>query len=139
MFDKLSRLVGAAMRLFIFLFMISFNTFADSKITVDVSIDKFNFVKPQRGVGKAGDLVFKYANIVNQGIILNVNNTNNFFDSQIFIRPTFLGFTTQFGNYGFNLEEKNIFSDLNKTQLSNAKLILDDFQLNLAVNRLIFY
>ena len=120
------------MRLFIFLFMISFNTFADSKITVDVSIDKFNFVKPQRGVGKAGDLVFKYANIVNQGIILNVNNTNNFFDSQIFIRPTFLGFTTQFGNYGFNLEEKNIFSDLNKTQLSNAKLILDDFQLNLA-------
>lgn len=120
------------MRLFIFLIILSFNSFADSKITVDVAIDKFNFVKPPRGVGKAGDLVFKYANIVNQGIILNVNNTNNYFDSQIFIRPTFLGFTTQFGNYGFSLDEKNIFSDLAKTQLSNAKLIMDDFQLNLA-------
>ena len=123
---------GGIMRFILILLIFCNYSFADSKITVDVAIDKFNFVKPQRGVGKAGDLVFKYANIINQGIILNVNNTNNYFDSQIFIRPTFLGFTTQFGNYGFNLEEKNIFSDLLNTQLSNAKLIMDDFQLNLA-------
>ncbi len=105
---------------------------ADNKLSVDVSIDQLTFQKPTKGVGKAGVLIFKSANVNNNGIILNINNVNNYFDSQIFVRPTFLGFTTQFGNYGFSLEADSIINSLNQTELKNSKLVLDDNQLNLS-------
>ncbi len=106
--------------------------FAESKISMDLNVDRLSFVKPIRGVGKAGSMVFKYANIINNGIVLNVNNVNDLFDSQIFIRPTFMGFTTQFGSYGFNIEEGSVLSNLQQSDLQNAKIVLDDLQLNLA-------
>ena len=105
---------------------------ADTKLSIDLTIDKLNFQKPVKGVGKAGNLIFKSANVNNNGIVLNINNVNNYFDSEIFVRPTFLGFTTQFGNYGFALEPDSIINKLNKTELLNSKLIVDDNQLNLS-------
>lgn len=105
---------------------------ADTKLSVDVSIDKLTFQKPPKGVGKAGVLIFKTANVNNNGIVLNINNVNSYFDSQIFVRPTFLGFTTQFGNYGFALEADSVINALNQTELQNSKLVLDDNQLNLS-------
>lgn len=120
-------------KLLVILFMIfSFGAFAESKLSVDLTLDKLQFQKPPKGVGRAGTLIFKSANVNNNGIVLNLTNVNNYFDSQIFIRPTFLGFTTQFGNYGFPLEDGNVFNDINYTELQNSKLILDDNQLNLA-------
>lgn len=109
-----------------------FEAFAESKLSVDLAIDNLNFKKPEKGIGKAGTLIFKTANVNNNGIILNLNNVNNFFNSQIFLRPTFLGFTTQFGNYGFSLEENSMFNAINTFDLVNSKLILDDNQLNLS-------
>ena len=105
---------------------------AETKFSVDVTVDKLTFQKPAKGVGKAGILSFKSASIVNNGIVLNVDNVNNYFDSQIFVRPTFLGFTTQFGNFGFALEDASVLNQVKQTELQNAKLILDDYQLNLS-------
>lgn len=122
----------------IFCLLFSVNTQAETKLSVDLTIDKLQFQKPPKGVGKAGVLIFKSANVNNNGIVLNINNVNNLFDSQIFIRPTFLGFTTQFGNYGFALEADSIFNALNQTELVNSKLVLDDNQLNLSGEYLSF-
>ncbi len=118
--------------LFLFSIIMTTNLMAESRLSVDVTIDKLQFQKPTKGVGKAGLLIFKSANVNNNGIVLNINNTNNYFDSQIFVRPTFLGFTTQFGNYGFPIEKDNIINTLEKTELQKSKLILDDTQLNLS-------
>nr|BDT29101.1 hypothetical protein BHI3_25670 [Bacteriovorax sp. HI3] len=107
-------------------------SYAETKLSADLTIDSLRFQRPVKGVGKAGTLIFKSANVNNNGIILNINNVNNFFDSQIFIRPTFLGFTTQFGNYGFTLEEGSLLGTINTLELTNSKLILDETQLNLA-------
>lgn len=112
--------------------LFSFNSVAETKLSVDLVVDKLLFQKPPKGVGKAGSLIFKSANVDNNGIVLNINNINNQFDSQIFVRPTFLGFTTQFGNYGFTIEADSILNTVNQTELQNSKLILDDNQLNLA-------
>ena len=68
----------------------------------------------------------------NNGIVLNINNVNNYFDSQIFVRPTFLGFTTQFGNYGFALDDNSALNSVAIAELQNSKLVMDDSQLNLA-------
>ena len=106
--------------------LLASQVYAENKLSVDLTIDNLKFQRPVKGVGKAGILVFKTANVNNNGIVLNLNNVNNFFDSQIFIRPTFLGFTTQFGNYGFTLEENSIFNAINLIELQNSKLILDD-------------
>jgi hypothetical protein len=114
------------------LILCSLTAIAETKFSVDVAIDKLTFQKPLKGVGKAGILNFKTANISNNGIVLNVDNVNKYFDSQIFVRPTFLGFTTQFGNYGFALEDASVLNQINQTELQNAKLILDDSQLNLS-------
>jgi hypothetical protein len=118
--------------------VITLSAQAESKLSVDLSIDKLQFQKPTKGVGRAGILVFKSANVNNNGIVLNINNVNNYFDSQIFVRPTFLGFTTQFGNYGFAIEEKSIINSINYSELINSKLVLDDNQLNLSGESFIF-
>lgn len=110
----------------------SFTTLAATKLSVDLSIDKLNFQKPPKGVGKAGVLIFKTANVNNNGVVLNINNVKNYFDSQIFVRPTFLGFTTEFGDYGFPLEADSVINSLEQTELLNSKLVLDDNQLNLS-------
>lgn len=124
--------------LILFCLLISFSSTAATLLSVDVTIDKLQYQKPPKGVGRAGILIFKSANVNNNGIVLNINNVNNLFDSQIFVRPTFLGFTTQFGNYGFALEEQSIINAVNQTELQNSKLVLDDNQLNLSGEYLSF-
>jgi len=109
-----------------------------NKMSFDVGIDSLNFVRPVKGVGKAGTLIFKTANVFNNGIVLNVNNVNNYFDSQIFLRPTFLGFTTQFGNFGFGIEENNIINTVKQTDLTNAKFVMDENQLTLTGESMYF-
>lgn len=114
----------------LFLAMTSTSAFAESKLAVDMNFTKLTYQKPNQGVGKAGTMVFKTASLINNGIVLNINNINNMFDSQIFVRPTFLGFTTQFGNFGVAIEEASILNTVIKTELENSKFILDDNQLN---------
>lgn len=123
---------------FLTFLLLASTVLAESKMTVDLAIDKLQFQKPPKGVGRAGTMIFKTANVNNNGIVLNINNVNNYFDSQIFVRPTFLGFTTQFGNYGFALEADSIFNSIVKTDLTNSTLIFDDVQLNLAGESMAF-
>lgn len=112
---------------------------AENKFTVDMTIDDLKFTMPKRGVGRAGQLVFKKAAIDNSGIILNLNNVNKIFDSEIFIRPTFLGFKTQFGDYGFALSPENeLIKSLKDVKLANTNFILDSNQLNVAGETLKF-
>lgn len=122
----------------LFFTIFSINAMADSKMAVDMNIDKLDFKKPAKGVGLAGNLIFKSTNITINGTVLSVNNVNNFFDSQIFVRPTFLGFSTQFGNYGFPLEADSAIGKVDSTVLINSKFILDDNQLNLSGETLNF-
>lgn len=105
---------------------------AESKLAVELNLVKLSYQKPDQsgGVGKAGTMVFKTANLINNGIVLNISNINNLFDSQIFVRPTFLGFSTQFGNFGVTIEETSILNTIKSTELENSKFILDDNQLN---------
>lgn len=125
---------------FFLISILSFFTFAhaESKTSIDLVIDKLQFQKPKKGVGAAGNLIFKSANVNNNGIVLNINNVNNLFDSQIFIRPIFLGFTTQFGSYGVTLDEKSSLHTVEYTELQNSQFVLDDNQLNLSGESLHF-
>lgn len=118
--------------------ILSSHVMAESKLSADLVIDDLQFQRPVQGVGRAGTLIFKSANVNNNGIILNLTNVNKFFDSQIFLRPTFLGFTTQFGNYGFTLEENNMLTTIKTMQLQNSNFILDDNQLNISGEHLKF-
>lgn len=111
---------------------------AEDKMSFDVTVDKLNFVRPLKGIGKAGTLIFKSASVFNNGIVLNVNNVNNYFDSQIFVRPTFLGFTTQFGNFGFGIEADSLLNSVLQTDLANSKFIMDDNQLTLTGESMYF-
>jgi hypothetical protein len=125
--------------LFLFLTLIlSVQLKAETKLSAEMVIDDLQFQRPIKGVGRAGTLIFKSANVNNNGIILNLTNVNKFFDSQIFLRPTFLGFTTQFGNYGFTLEENNMLTSIQTMQLQTSNFILDDNQLNLSGEHLKF-
>lgn len=111
--------------------LFSLTAIADNKFSVEMTVDQLKYEKPIKGIGKAGILNFEFANINNNGIVLNINNANKYFNSQIFVRPTFLGFTTEFGNYGVAIEETSVLNQVAKTELQTAKLILDDSQLSL--------
>lgn len=123
---------------FSFLLMSSHLALAAEKLSVDLVVDELDFKKPIKGAGKAGNLIFKSANVNNNGIVININNVNNLFDSEIFLRPTFIGFTTQFGNYGVDLAAENIFSNVDAAKLKKAQLILDDSQLNISGEEAIY-
>lgn len=120
------------------LLMSSLSVQAENKISVDLTVDQLQFVKPPKSVGRAGIVNFKNASIFNNGITLNINNESNFFNSEIFLRPTFLGFTTKFGNYGFILEDATMLDAVESIEMKNSKLIFDDNQLNLAGEALKF-
>lgn len=112
--------------------VVSSNVMAQNNLSADVVIDDLQFKKPDQGVGQAGSLIFKSAKVNGSGMVLNLSNVNKMFDAQIFLRPTFLGFTTQFGDFGLTLEENNILTSVQEMQIHNSNLILDDNQLNLA-------
>lgn len=118
--------------------IISSNVMAKNSLTADVAIDDLQFKKPEQGIGAAGTLIFKSAKVLNNGVVINLNNVNKVFDSQIFVRPTFLGFSTMFGDFGLTLDEGNVLSSVQSMQLLRSNLILDDNQLNLAGERFQF-
>lgn len=109
------------------------------KFLLDAFIDKLQFLKPTRGVGKAGTFIFKSVNFNNNGIVLDLTNINNMFDSQIFIRPTFLGFTTPVGSYGFELAPGSFLGNVEQADLVNSKVIVDESQFNLAGEHLSYF
>lgn len=112
--------------------IVSSNVMAQNNLSADVTIDDLQFKKPEQGIGGAGSLIFKSAKVNGNGMVLNLSNVNKIFDSQIFVRPNFLGFTTQFGDFGLTLEENNILTSVQTMQIHNSNLILDDNQLNLS-------
>ena len=105
---------------------------AENKMTAEVEVKSLTFTKPLKGVGSAGLLIFTTANVNNNGILLNLNNENHYFDSKIFIRPTFIGFTTKLGNYGFTIETDNIINSVDKADFIKSKLVVDEHQLYLS-------
>lgn len=115
--------------------VLSSNVMAKNNLSADLSVDDLQFQRPDQGVGQAGTLIFKSAKVNSNGVVLNLNNVNKLFDSQVFLRPTFLGFTAQFGDFGFPLEEGSIINSIQSMQLHNSNLILDDNQLNLSGER----
>lgn len=112
--------------------VVSSNVMAQNNLSADVTVDDLQFKKPDQGVGAAGTLIFKSAKVNGGGMVVNLSNVNKIFDSQIFLRPTFLGFTTQFGDFGLTLEENNILTSVQTMQIHNSNLILDDNQMNLS-------
>jgi hypothetical protein len=110
--------------------LLTANAIAASKFSIEMSLEKMNYLRPAQGVGKAGTLVFKSASMVNDDLVLNLVNVNNIFDSQIFVRPTFLGATTQFGNFGSTVKENNLLNSILKADLEDANAVFDANQLN---------
>jgi hypothetical protein len=120
------------------LLLFSFKTNAETKFSIDLSLEKLNYQKPTKGIGSAGSMVFKSANMVNDDLVININNVNNIFDSQIFVRPTFMGATTQFGNFGTNVKEDNLLNSIQRAELLNAKVLFDENQVNFSAKYLNF-
>jgi hypothetical protein len=120
------------------LLVFSSETFAATKFSMDLSLEKLNYQKPAQGIGPAGSMVFKSASMVNDDLVININNVNNIFDSQIFVRPTFVGATTQFGNFGTNVKEDNLLNSIQRAELLNAKVLFDENQVNFSAKYLNF-
>jgi hypothetical protein len=116
--------------LFITVGLISSIAFAASNFGIDMNVEKVVYNKPKNKIGKAGSLVFKSAKIYNDGITMDINNLNNMFNSQLFIRPNFLGFTTQFGNFGYAIDGNSALKEINQSALDNSQISMDDYQMN---------
>jgi hypothetical protein len=114
------------------LLFISFHSFAENTFSLEIGINSLDYKRPAKGVGAAGSLKFENVNLNNNGIVLNLKNTNNNFDAQIFTRPTFLGFTNSFGNFGLEIEEHSVLNSVKLSKVENTFLILDESQLNVS-------
>jgi hypothetical protein len=95
-----------------------------------MNIEKVIYDKPSNRQGKAGSLIFKRAKISSDGISMDIFNNNNIFNAQLFIRPNFLGFTTQVGSFGYAVDPNSALKEINFAELNNSTIAMDDYHLN---------
>lgn len=91
---------------------------------VDIEIDSLNFTRPDSGTGKAGTFKFKKFQIQNPNFSIFVGNEDSIFDSNVFIKGSFIGIKGPLTRIAYNLDEVNAkylnsfkFANIEKTRL----------------------
>lgn len=106
----------------------------DPKDSIEISIKDLSFTMPKNGKGIAGDLNFSRVNMFRDGMVLALDNQKEIFNSKIFIRPTFIGFKSDYTSIGFKIS-KDAFAEVNKTTLINSKITMNETYFNFSGER----
>ena len=94
--------------------------------TVDLHIREAEYKRPPSGTGIGGTISFYEFNMLRDGMYLNVINQKKIFDSKIFIRPSFVGFSSNLLNMGFTLDPESILSKIQISKVQNSKLSITE-------------
>ena len=65
-----------------------------------------------------------------------LENDDDVFDSEIFIRNKFLGFKGKYHSFGFIVDSESMLGEVNEASLSNALLNIDDQRLNFSADQM---
>jgi len=93
--------------------------------SIEIDIKEMKYQKPNRGVGFAGDLKFTKVNMFRDGMVLALDNKGEIFNSQIFVRPTFIGFKSPYTSVGFAMEE-GAMADIESASLKDSRVVIND-------------
>lgn len=102
-----------------------------SNDSIDMDIETLTYNRPKSGIGISGELVFNSLDFYRGGMYLQLNNKNTIFNSNIFIRPGFVGFTGPHTSLGFSVEEDSPLKTLQKMTMKKSQILINDrfFQL----------
>ncbi len=107
------------------LFAVSTKAATAPSNSIEIDIKDMKYKKPNRGVGFAGELKFTKVNMYRDGMVLALDNKGEIFNSQIFVRPTFIGFKSPYTSVGFAMEEGGL-SDIDSGGLKNSRIVIND-------------
>lgn len=97
-----------------------------SNNSIDMEIESLDYTRPKSGIGISGELLFKSLVFFRDGLYLQLNNKDTIFDSDIFIRPGFVGFTGPYTSLGYNIEDDSPLKDLQKLTIAKSKILIND-------------
>jgi hypothetical protein len=107
------------------LFGVATSAFAVTSNSVEIDIKELEYNRPNRGIGFAGDLKFTKVNMFRDGMVLALDNKDSHFDSQIFVRPTFIGIKSPVLQLGFSLENE-ILASIERATLDKSRVVIND-------------
>ncbi len=110
----------------LFVQSLSFSQSLSNPNSFDVVVPKFDFKRPDSGVGLAGTFVFESFNMVRDDFIMNVSNSNQVFDAEVLVRPEFFGIKGSYLNLGFALDKDSLLNLVKKSFISNGKININD-------------
>ncbi len=119
--------------LLIFLLMHSYS-YAVENSTMELNVREATYVRPESGTGVGGKVSFYEFNMFRDGMYINLKNQKKIFDANIFIRPSFLGFSSKLLNMGFTLDPKTFLKKVQETKLINSKLSITEKFFNFSGN-----
>ncbi|OFZ21527.1 MAG: hypothetical protein A2202_08870 [Bdellovibrionales bacterium RIFOXYA1_FULL_36_14] len=120
----------------IFLTMAIFIPEINANQTIDASILKLDYLRPSNFSGPAGSVIFDEVKILRNDMMMILENDDDVFDSEIFIRNKFLGFKGKYHSFGFIVDSESMLGEVNEANLSNALLNIDDQRLNFSADQM---
>ena len=104
--------------------------------TIDASILKLDYVRPSNFSGPAGSVIFDEVKILRNDMMMVLENEDEVFDSEIFIRNKFLGFKGKYHSFGFIVDSESMLGEVNEASLNNALLNIDDQRLSFSADQM---
>ena len=109
---------------------------AHANQTIDASILKLDYIRPLNFSGPAGSVIFDQVKILRNDMMMILENDDEVFDSEIFIRNKFLGFKGKYHSFGFVVDSESFLGEVNEASLSNALLNIDDQRLSFSADHM---
>ena len=114
--------------LFILVFSISFQV--KSQQTINASILKMTFSPPRDLIGNAGNMIFNKIRIIRSDMMIILENADDVFNSEIFLRKNFLGFKGKYHSFGFFIEDSSFLENIVESKVENATININDQRLS---------
>jgi len=115
-------------------FITFFNLTSWAGQTVDASILMLNYIRPLNFSGPAGFVIFDQVRILRNDMMMILENDDEVFNSEIFIRNKFLGFKGKYHSFGFIVDSESFLGEVNEASIDNALLNIDDGRLSFSAD-----
>src|SRR3989339_833577 len=117
-------------------FITFFNLTSWAGQTVDASILMLNYIRPLNFSGPAGFVIFDQVRILRNDMMMILENDDEVFNSEIFIRNKFLGFKGKYHSFGFIVDSESFLGEVNEASIDNALLNIDDGRLSFSADHM---
>ncbi|MBT3236070.1 MAG: hypothetical protein HN353_08980 [Bdellovibrionales bacterium] len=103
---------------------------------LDMTISQIDFKRPDSGVGFAGKAAISKLLMFKDDMTMSLDNKENIFDSQIFIRKNFVGFKGRYTNIGFSLAEGHTLDMIRNGDATDSRVNMNAKRIHISAKHM---